>query len=287
MNKVNKLTLKSPDFPDVLRHIPDPPKQLYVRGSLDSLTHHAALAVVGSRKITPYGREITQRLISDMSDRDIVIISGLALGVDVTAHQAALSSGLPTIAVMACGLDVIYPATHRKVAEKIIQQGGAVVSEYPIGTPPLRHNFIERNRIVAGLSQAVLITEAAQKSGTLHTARFALEQGRSVLAVPGNITSHMSHGTNNLIAQGARVIRDSSDITNELGLDNRTQQTHMIIGDTEAENTIIELLRSGHSSGKQLLEHSDLTAEEYNQTITMLEISGKIRALGADHWGLK
>lgn len=290
MNKVNKLTLASPDYPEVLRHIPDAPKQLYVQGSLDTLGEaRTRLAVVGSRKATAYGRSVTETLVSQVAHGNFAVVSGLAFGIDAIAHKAALESNMKTIAVMPAGLDTIYPSAHKKLARQILDQGGTLVSEYESGTPALRQHFVQRNRIVSGLSDAVLITEAAQKSGTLHTARFALEQGRAVLAVPGNINSQMSQGTNNLIAQGARPALKAEDIIEELGLMDvaETEQQHLILGDTEAESIIIGLLEAGYSDGKDLLEKSNLSTSEYNQTITMLEISGKIRPLGADHWRLQ
>ncbi len=287
MHKVNKLTLQSNDFPGVLRHIPQPPKQLYVRGSPEALSAKTMVAVVGSRKITPYGREVTQKFISDLAAYDISVVSGLAFGVDITAHKTALAEGMPTIAVLPCGLDKIYPAAHRNIAKDIIAAGGALVSEYEPGTPPLRQNFVERNRIVSGLSDAVLITEAAKKSGTLHTARFALDQGKPLLAVPGNITNQMSQGTNNLIAQGARAARSAQDILDECNISEQAQQQQIILGETEAESRIISLLQEGVSDGKTLLEQSKLPTKEYAQTMTMLEISDKIKPLGADHWALR
>lgn len=286
MNKVNKLTLTKNDIPTLLRHIPDSPKQLYVRGSVEALSSSPKLAVVGARKATTYGTSVTQKLVGDVAGQGVSIVSGLALGIDGIAHQSALEQNGLTIAVMPCGLDKLYPTTHQHLAKKILDHGGAIVSEYPDGTPPLRNHFIERNRIVSGLCEAILITEAAQKSGTLHTARFALEQGRSVMAVPGNITSQFSRGTNKLIATGARVISDASDILDELGLTPEKRQQQIIFGANKEEDTILELLRSGHSEGKILLEHSQLDAALFSQTMTMLEISGKIRALGADNWRL-
>jgi DNA processing protein len=287
MNKVNKLTLQSDDFPEALRHIPQPPSQLYVQGSTEALLAKTVIAVVGSRKITPYGREVTGKIVTGLAPFNISIVSGLAFGVDITAHKTALAVGMPTVAVLPCGLDKIYPVAHRDIAKQIVSHGGALVSEYEPSVPPLRQNFVERNRIVSGLSTAVLITEAAKKSGTLHTARFALEQGKSVLAVPGNITSQMSQGTNNLIAQGARAARHAQDVLDECGINGKAQQQQIIMGETEAESRIIALLQSGVSDGKTLLEQSNLSTEVYAQTITMLEISDKIKPLGADHWAIR
>lgn len=172
--KILELPLSSPNYPDYLRHIASPPKQLYYLGDLVPLLEKPRLAVIGSRKVTPYGKAITSSLARAAAEQGIVIVSGLALGVDGLAHQAALDAHGKTIAVLANGLDQIYPATHRQLAENILRQGGAIISEHPVGTEAYKTNFIARNRIVSGLSDGVLITEAAAKSGTLHTANFAL-----------------------------------------------------------------------------------------------------------------
>lgn len=187
------VTLTGSGIPQQLREIPSAPKKLYIRGNLNQALESPLLAVVGSRKVSSYGRDITTRLVRDVAGKGVGIISGLALGVDGIAHQAALEMKAPTIAVMPCGLDKIYPSSHFHLGKHILEQGGALISEYPDGTPPLRHHFTERNRLVSGLADAVLITEAAAKSGTMHTANFALEQGKTVLAVPGNITLSLIH----------------------------------------------------------------------------------------------
>jgi DNA processing protein len=215
-----------------------------------------------------------------------VIVSGLALGVDGIAHQACLEAGGTTVAVLANGLDKVYPATHTALAKRILEQGGTSMSEYAAGMPGFKYNFIARNRIVAGLADALLITEAAEKSGTLHTARFALEQGRDVLAVPGNITSPASAGTNNLIKTGATPVTSVQDILYVLGIDKATPKT-TVRGQNADEQAIIDLLQAGTTDGSELLIRSTLPASLFNQTLTMLEISGKIRPLGNNLWTLK
>src|SRR5688572_6641342 len=216
----NKITLSTSDVPEKLRNIPNPPKQLFVIGkNVNELLNKPCVTIVGSRKVSAYGRAVTMGLAGELAKSGIVIISGLALGVDSLAHKAALDVGGLTVAVLPSGVDKIYPAAHFGLAKQILQQGGALVSEYPDGTPPLKHQFIERNRIASGLGDALLITEAAEKSGTLHTANFALEQGRPVLAVPGNITSPTSAGTNNLIKAGATPVTGVQDVLLALGLE--------------------------------------------------------------------
>jgi DNA processing protein len=284
--KVNKLTLNSPDYPEILRDLALPPKQLFVMGDLTPLLVKPRLAVVGSRKVTPYGKLVTTQLAGEIARKGVVIVSGLALGVDALAHAAALDNGGLTLAVLANGLPDIQPKTNHHLAMRILKQGGAIVSEYPEGAPPLRENFIARNRIVSGLSDGVLITEAAAKSGTMHTANFALEQGRAVMAVPGNIHSPLSEGTNNLIKTGAIPVTTSADILLALGLsDSHNRQTELF-GSTKEEVLILTLLQSGLTDASELLRNSKLAAAEFNQTLTMLEITGKIRPLGAGHWSL-
>lgn len=285
--KINKILQKSGDFPEMLRNIPQPPKQLYVLGNLESLLSKPRLAVVGSRKVTPYGRGTTQELVQAIAGQGVVIVSGLALGVDAIAHQAALAAGGKTIAVLPCGLDKPYPATNRQLARKILEQGGALVSEYPEGTPPLQHQFIERNRIVSGLSDGVLITEAAAKSGTIHTAGFALDQGEAVMAVPGNITSELSKGTNNLIKTGAAPILGAQDILDALGLGKQLHMTEVLAANAEEEAILSALKQGTTDDGHELQTASKLDAATFNQTLTMLEITGKIRPTGAGHWTLQ
>lgn len=286
MYSVNKLTLTSSEYPEILREIGSPPKELYILGDLGALLAKPRLAVIGSRKVTVYGRQTTQQLAGEAAGRGMVIISGLALGVDGIAHQAALDAGGKTIAVLPCGLDKVYPATHHHLARKILEQGGVLVSEYVDGTPPLRQHFIARNRIVSGLSDGVLITEAAQKSGTLHTANFALEQGKTVMAVPGNITSPLSAGTNNLIKAGAAPITETRDIFHALDIAYGNELATDIVGANKEEDAVLQLLASGITEAAELLYMSKLEPAIFNQTLTMLEINGKARPLGAGHWSL-
>lgn len=285
MNKVKTLTLTSPLYPEYLRNIPTPPKQLHYLGDLESLLDKPRLAIVGSRKVSAYGKAVTLQLSKQAAQQGIVIVSGLALGVDGLAHQGTLEAHGKTIAVMACGLDRIYPATHRELAQRILEQGGALVSEYPIGTEPYKTNFLERNRIISGLCDSVLITEAALRSGSLNTANHALEQGRNVLAVPGNITSELSGGTNNLIKMGATPVTELTDIVTAMQLD-MAAIAQEIVGVSEEETMLLTLLSGGTTDASELLFKSDLPPQIFNQTLTMLEITGKVRPLGAGHWGL-
>ena len=279
------LTLTNSQLPSRLATIASPPKVLYVEGDLQGILQSPSVAIVGSRKVSAYGREITKRLATELAEQGITIISGLAFGVDSIAHQAALDAGGRTIAVLPSPLESIYPASHRQLARHIVEQGGALVTEYPAGTESFKGNFVARNRIIAGLADATLVTEAALKSGSLHTARFALNAGRDVLAVPGNITSPTSEGTNNLIKRGATPVTSTSDVLFTLGIDHSTTKTAPT-GSNEAEQAIIDLLAQGVSEGAALQIKSSLTIEQFNQHLTMLEITGKIRSLGANRWSL-
>jgi DNA processing protein len=290
MNKGTTCTLpihtiqsKAEDFPDILRHIPDPPDMLFIKSTnWPDLLQRPWVAIVGSRKVTSYGRAVTAQLAGDLAASGLVIVSGLAIGVDGIAHQATLQAGGLTVAVLAGGLDRIHPGSHQQLAGQILSQGGALISEYPIGIPSYPQHFVARNRLVSGLSQAIVITEAAEKSGTLHTARFALEQGREVFAVPGNITSRTSAATNSLIKSGASPVTSSRDILQSLGL--APVQKVLPKGNNPAEQCLLELLASGEIEGAVLLAKTGLGASVFNQTLTMLEITGKVRSLGGNRW---
>lgn len=278
------LMLNSSDIPLKLQSLPQPPEQLFTEGAFAELLQRPLVGIVGSRKVSPYGRQVTDRLATELSRRGVVVVSGLALGVDSIAHKAAIEAGGQTIAVLPGPLDQIYPATHSPLARRIITTGGALVTEYPAGTPTMRHHFIARNRLIAGLADVLLVTEAALKSGSLHTARFALEQGKDVLAVPGNITSATSEGTNNLIKAGAEVATRAEDILLAVGLPDETRLAP--VGDTPAEQVILDLLAAGIQDGNVLHRQSNLPIQAFNQSLTMLEINGKVRALGANRWSL-
>lgn len=282
--KIKTLTPNQPDFPAALKELSSCPKQLYYLGDI-SAARNTSVAIVGSRKVTAYGRQVTEKVVQALSNYQVTIVSGLALGVDSVAHEAALNNHAPTIAVMPCGLNEIYPRTHHNLAKRILAAGGALVSEYPEDTPPLRQHFIARNRIVSGLAQAVIVTEAAEKSGTLHTANFALEQGRTVLAVPGNITSPLSQGTNSLIKAGADPVTKPEDVLFALSIDQKTEKRE-ILGDTPEEVIILQLMASGVGDVDDLQQQSQLNPAIFNQTLTMLEIQGKIRSHGSGHWAI-
>ena len=201
-------------FPTALEAIHDPPETLWITGDVDAL-RAPSVAIVGSRAASPYALEVARRLGADLARRNVAVVSGMARGVDSAAHRGALEGGGITIAVFGCGVDVIYPPEHRGLAARIVERG-ALVSEFPPGTPPLRSYFPQRNRIISGLSLAVVIVEAAEGSGSLITADFALEQGRTVLAVPGNVLGGRNFGAHALLRDGAKLVECADDILEEL-----------------------------------------------------------------------
>jgi DNA processing protein len=280
------VTLDSPHLPLKIRHITPTPTHLHSIGKpLAELLEKPCVAIVGSRKVSAYGTQVTAQLAGDLARAGVVVISGLAFGVDSIAHRAVLEAGGQTIAVLPSGFDTIYPASHRGLARRIAEQGGALVTEYDDGTPTYPSNFIARNRIVSGLSDAVVVTEAAERSGTLSTARFALEQGRELLAVPGNITSPTSAGTNNLLKTGATPVTGVADILYVLGIAPQAAAAPPHSADPH-EQTILTLLHSGITNGSELHQKSTMDVSLFNQTLTMLEIRGRVRPLGNNQWCL-
>lgn len=255
-------------------------------GELADLLKRPCVAIVGSRKLTSYGREVTEKITEELARAGITIISGLALGTDSVAHRACLAAGGKTIAVLPTPITKIYPAAHRGLAKEIVATGGALVSEYTEKDAVGRWNFVARNRIIAALADAVLIPEAALKSGSLHTARYALELGREVLAVPGPITSPTSEGTNNLLKHGAIPVTEANDVFFVLGITPAEQAKVKPKSDNPSEQLILDLLASGVIDGAELLAKCGQQPSEFNQTLTMLELAGQIRSLGANNWAI-
>lgn len=285
-----KITTISPDeneFTNILTSIPQKPQALYYSGTLP-IKRQLAVAVVGTRKPTSYGIEVARQLADDLARRGVVIISGMALGIDAVAHKAALDVGGTTIAVLGNGLPKLYPHTNRQLGERIIASGGAIVTEFEEGIEPLPFNFLARNRIVSGLSDAVIVVEAARRSGTLNTAGHALEQGREVFAVPGNITSPLSAGCNELLRHGASPVTCAEDVLAVIAPQaaNAKNQALLPLVNTPAEAKIVELIKSGIRDGEELQKQSNLSASDFSSTLTMLEINGVVKALGANKWSL-
>jgi DNA processing protein len=277
---VTILTWDSPDYPSLLRNIPDPPPVLYIKGELLPRDEWG-LAVVGTRRATVYGREATRSLVSGLAASGVTIVSGLAYGIDTYAHRIALEAGGRTIAVLGSGIDIIYPAENRKLAD-LITHNGAIVSEYPLGTQPEGGNFPRRNRIISGLSLGVLVVEGSKRSGAMITADFAAEQGREIFAVPGNILNPQSAGPNQLIQQGAKLVTTIGDILEELNLTMVAEQAEAreIIPDNETEAVLLEHLSTEPIHVDELGRATGLPISQVASTLTLMELKGKIRQVG-------
>ena len=289
--EINRIRPDEHNFTQRLASIANPPKSLCFMGTLPT-SDAPVVAIVGSRKPSAYGREVTEQLAGNLAKAGCIIVSGLALGIDGIAQRAALEAGGAVIGVIPNELPDISPQTNYKLAMNIIKNGGAILSEWKKGDGKVvnRWSFLERNRLVSGLADAVIITEAAERSGTLNTAAHALSQGRDVFAVPGNITSPLSAGCNALLKQGALVATTATDILDVIApstTQSATDQAVTPLGETPAENTIIDLLRAGLRDGDQLQQQSGLTPADFATVLTMLEINGVIKPLGANNWTLR
>lgn len=278
--KVKVLTYKDDAYPPRLKEIYDFPPVLYIRGEILPQDEWA-IAVVGSRKATVYGRQSTEEIVSDLARQKITIISGLAKGIDAIAHKSALSAGGRTIAVFASGLDIVYPAEHAKLAREIMEQG-ALISDYPLGTPPKAEHFPRRNRIMSGMSLGVLVVEAGEESGALITARLALEQNREVFAIPGSIFSPLSRGTNKLIQEGAKLVLSYEDILEELNLTMTAKQIEMkeIPTLSPEEERILRYLSAEPQHIDEICRALGLPIFTVSSTLSIMELKGLVRQIG-------
>jgi DNA processing protein len=287
MVKVNTLKLSALGYPEALVHIPAAPREIFYIGTpVSEWIDRPKIAVVGSRKATAYGLWAARDLAGQLAAAGIVVISGLAFGIDAAAHQAALRAKGLTVAVLGTGLDHISPSSHYHLAKQILNQQGTIISEYPVDTGGLRPNFVARNRIISGLADGVLIPEAAINSGSLHTARFALEQGKTVMAVPGNINSPTSVGCNNLIKSGAVPITSVEDIYFAMNWRPASFAERNIYKGTPEEEKILELIGQGIRSQEEIAFQSQLNVSTVSSALTMLEIAGAVRPEGAGNWTL-
>ena len=277
---VKVLTYHDPDYPSRLKEIYDYPPILYVRGCLFP-EDEWCLAVVGTRRATVYGRQVTEEIVADLARSKITIVSGLAKGIDSVAHHSALEAGGRSIAVLGCGLDVVYPAENANLARSIIQQG-ALISEYPLGVRPRADNFPRRNRIMSGLSLGVLIVEAGETSGAMITAHLALEQNREVFAIPGSILSPASSGTNRLIQEGAKLVRDYTDILEELNLTAVAQQMEMraVMPASDTESRLLKQLSAEPTHIDEVCRLSGLPVSVVSSTLAVMEIKGLVKQVG-------
>lgn len=291
MQKTNLITISNTDkqYPRRLNSLHKPPKSLHIKGAdINELLKMPVVAVVGSRKATGYGRRVTQDIVGKLVEKGVLIISGLALGVDSIAHEETVKSDGKTIAVLPGGVENIYPKRHVQLAEEIISSGGALLSEYPGKHAPMKHNFIERNRIIAALCDVLVVTEAGEKSGSLHTARFALENGRTVAAVPGDIYSPTSAGCNNLIKTGAQPITGAEDVIELLNFQGRQLSFDgEYYPENEAERAILTLLKRGFGHGDRLRSMTELSDDDFDSVLHELETKGVIMACGNDRWRIK
>lgn len=270
------------EYPKLLKETAEPPAMFFARGEISAKL--PLLAIVGSRKPTHYGIEATERIIRELAEQaELTIISGLAVGIDTIAHKTALMCGLKTIGVLGSGLDraSFFPQENWQLAEKIVEAGGAIISEYPEGTPGLPHHFPARNRIIAGLSLGVVIMEAKERSGALITARLALEENREVFAVPGSIFSIYSEGPNRLIQRGAKLITSAEDILEELNIPmKKTDAVQKLEG---GEKILWELLLE-ETSIDALVQKTELPVQDVLTALSMLELKQHAKKIGGDSW---
>ena len=281
---VTVVTQEDDLYPSMLKHVPDAPPLLYVRGRLRT-TDELSIAVVGTRRATVYGRQVCDRIVAEVAGRGVTIVSGLARGVDAVAHRAALDAGGRTIAVVGCGVDVVYPSDHASLARDIVNNG-AIVSEYPLGTPPDAGNFPARNRIISGMSRATLVVEAGETSGALITANFALEQGRDVWAIPGSILAAGCIGTNRLIQQGAKAILNVDDILDELNVASVEQQLEFraLTPDDPMERSLAALLTAEPAHIDEIVRQLDAPVAAVSSALALLELKGIARHVGGMHY---
>ena len=270
--------LKSEEYPELLKEINDPPKKLYIKGELppDNMKY---LCVVGSRKYSPYGKDVCKTLIEGLRGYPIVIVSGLALGIDSIAHESALDNGLTTIAVPGSGLNenVLHPKTHKELARRIVKSGGTMLSEFEENFKATHYSFPQRNRVMAGMSHAVLIIEAEEKSGTLITSKFATEYDRDVLTVPASIFSGNSFGPHMLLRLGATPIRNSGDILEALGLKQEEGQQKLDLKDlSEKERKVMDILKTPMERD-ELIANLGFPIQDANVTLSAMEIKGIIK----------
>jgi DNA processing protein len=281
---IQLVTINDEDYPALLKEIYQAPPLLYYKGTLKAESDHFAVSVVGTRKISSYGQQVTPEIVRELVGSGVTIVSGLAVGVDALAHETTIEAGGRTIAVLGSGLDSqnIYPSANRYLSQKIIEGGGLLLSEYPCGTLPLKHHFPYRNRLISGLSLGTLVIEAPENSGALLTARYALDQNREVFAVPGNIYAENSSGPLNLIKMGARPVTTAQDIldTLHLNLARDFVQTRKIVPDSQEEAQILAHLSSQPVHIDELIRLTRLDSAEVNSTLTLMEMKGRVRNLG-------
>jgi len=278
---VHILTWESSGYPSYLKETANPPAVLYVRGKIIP-DDDWAVAVVGTRRLTAYGRQVARELVRGLVRNRVTVISGLARGIDTVAHKEALDSGGRTLAVLGCGADIVYPAENRGLAQRIVSGQGALVTDYPLGTLPEAKNFPARNRIISGMSLGVVVVEAGERSGALITAKFALEQDREVFAIPGNINSPASKGPNRLIQQGAKLVRHVDDVLEELNLTMVPEHSamQMIMPETTEEAALLGHLSHEPLHIDDLTRLTELSSGTVSSTLSLMELKGMVQQVG-------
>jgi DNA processing protein len=282
--EIKRVNINEKSYPELLKKIPNAPPTLYFRGKL--LKNETCFAIVGTRRCSDYGKEIAFSIARDLAEAGLTIVSGMARGIDTMAHKGALEGKARTIAVLGTGLDEksIYPKENLKLAKKILDNGGCLISEYPPRSPGAQFTFPERNRIISGLSLGVLVVEAKIKSGALITAEWARKQGRKVFAIPGSIHSLNSKGCHFLIKKGAKLVESANDILEELNLSKIKRKE--IKGKTLEENLILEVLKNGSLDIEKIVEKTNLPPQKVSATLSLMEIEGKVKNLGGNVYAL-
>ena len=287
-NEIKTTNIQDENYPKLLKKIKNAPEVIYYRGEMKS--DENCFAVVGTRRFSPYGKQVALEMAGDLAEAGLTIVSGLAPGIDTFAHTATVERRKRTIAVLGTGVDEksIYPQSNLKLAQKILETGGALISEYPPDQRGTQFTFPQRNRIISGLSLGILVVEAKQKSGALITAHYAFEQNRKVFAIPGPIHSLNSKGCHYLIKRGAKLVESANDILKDLNLPaGRQVYQKGIIGETEEENLILNVLKEEVLDIDKIIEKTKLSAAKVASTLAILEIKGKVRNLGGNIYALK
>ena len=284
---IQLLTWDDARYPGYLREIPTPPPVLYVQGEIQEVDRFA-VAIVGTRRLTGYGRQVTRELAAGLVQNGVTIVSGLARGIDAIAHKTAVEMNGRTLAVLGSGLDCVYPTEHRALAQQIIAGHGAVISEYGLGVQPEAKNFPPRNRVISGLSLGVVVVEAGEQSGALITTKFAIEQDREVFAVPGNINSPVSLGPNRLIQQGAKLVTRVEDILEELNLQLVAEQTavQLALPESAEEIALYTQLTAQPVHIDELSRTTGLPSNVVSSTLTLMELKGMVRQVGGMNYVL-
>ena len=288
MDEIKTVSIADKNYPKFLKKIKNAPAVIYYRGELNP--SEQCFAIVGTRMFSPYGKQVALEMAGDLAEAELIIVSGLAPGIDTFAHTATVERRKRTIAVLGTGVDEksIYPQSNLKLAQRILETGGCLISEYPPGTRGTQFTFPQRNRIISGLSLGILVVEAKQKSGALITAHYAFEQNRKVFAIPGPIHSLNSKGCHYLIKRGAKLVESANDILKDLNLPaGRQVYQKGIIGETLEENLILNVLKEEVLDIDKIIEKTKLSAAKVASTLAILEIKGKVRNLGGNTFALK